>query len=75
MELASRHLIMLGTEEIIFHDDDPFYSEIAYFIDAIEGKQAKSAILSSYSDAINTYAMVCIVHSLDENRQILISLM
>jgi hypothetical protein len=39
-----------------FTDDDPFYSEVSNFIDAIEGGPEPS-ILSSYEDATKTYEL------------------
>ncbi|ORX35106.1 putative oxidoreductase C terminal-domain-containing protein [Kockovaella imperatae] len=44
------------TEQIMtFHDDDPFLSEMASFIDTVEGVEPKIPILSSYEDAVRTY--------------------
>lgn len=42
----------------VFKDDDPFFSEMATFIDVIEGALPRSAILSSYDDGIKTYELV-----------------
>ncbi|KIJ26821.1 hypothetical protein M422DRAFT_272025 [Sphaerobolus stellatus SS14] len=38
-----------------FEEDDPFFSEISTFVDAIEGRVPKHNILSSYEDALRTY--------------------
>ncbi|RSH82847.1 hypothetical protein EHS25_005837 [Saitozyma podzolica] len=40
-----------------FHDDDPFLSEMATFIDTAATGKAKLPILSSYADAVKTYEM------------------
>lgn len=42
-------------ERYSFTDDDPFFSEMSEFIDAVEGKP--SHILSSYEDATKTYEL------------------
>ena len=38
--------------------DDPFYTELATFIDVVEGQRESEAILSPYEDAIKTYELV-----------------
>ncbi len=38
--------------------DDPFHSELATFIDVVEGRKTRDNILSSYEDAIKTYELV-----------------
>ncbi|KIJ22963.1 hypothetical protein M422DRAFT_196495 [Sphaerobolus stellatus SS14] len=38
-----------------FEEDDPFFSEISTFVDAIEARAPKHNILSSYEDALRTY--------------------
>lgn len=43
-------------ERHVFTDDDPFFSEISNFIDAVEG-EGHPHILSSYEDAAKTYAL------------------
>lgn len=43
-------------ERHAFTDDDPFFSEISNFIDAVEGG-SNPHILSSYEDAAKTYAL------------------
>ncbi|KAI0926643.1 hypothetical protein AcV5_007380 [Taiwanofungus camphoratus] len=46
----------LATEELFtFPGDDPFYSELSTFIDAIHEPQERPNILSSYEDAVMTY--------------------
>jgi len=38
-------------EEVhMFHNDDPFFSELATFIDTVEGQGAEIPVLSSYAD-------------------------
>ncbi|KAI0632531.1 putative oxidoreductase C terminal-domain-containing protein [Trametes polyzona] len=41
-----------------FTDDDPFHTELATFIDVVEGRRPKEHILSTYEDAIKTYELV-----------------
>ena len=38
--------------------DDPFHTELATFIDVVEGRRPSGDILSSYEDAIKTYELV-----------------
>ncbi|KAF8587461.1 hypothetical protein K439DRAFT_1338061 [Ramaria rubella] len=38
-----------------FEEDDPFYSELSTFIDAMENPITENEILSSYEDAVLTY--------------------
>lgn len=33
-----------------FHNDDPFFSEMSTFIDAVEGQTVEIPVLSSYAD-------------------------
>lgn len=42
-----------------FADDDPFYTELSTFIDAVEipSQETKARILSSYADAVKTYEL------------------
>ncbi|BFZ59386.1 hypothetical protein YB2330_000395 [Saitoella coloradoensis] len=44
-------------EQHHFTDDDPYFGEIGAFIDAIEGKGPKDAILSSFTDAAKSYEL------------------
>ncbi|WOO85366.1 putative protein [Vanrija pseudolonga] len=57
-------------EEItVFKDDDPFFSEMATFIDVIEGVLPRTAILSSYDDAIKTYELTWAIRSDGERKR------
>ncbi|KAI0669146.1 putative oxidoreductase C terminal-domain-containing protein [Trametes maxima] len=48
----------ITNEEIhIFTDDDPFYTELASFVDVVEGRSPQTTIASSYEDAIKTYEL------------------
>ncbi len=38
--------------------DDPFHTELATFIDVVDGRRPSGDILSSYVDAIRTYELV-----------------
>lgn len=44
-------------EVTVFKDDDPFYSEVSVIVDVVRGNKPESDVLSSYSDAIQTYAL------------------
>ncbi|CAO1627216.1 unnamed protein product [Parajaminaea phylloscopi] len=45
-------------EEVIrYNQDDPFFSEVSNLIDNIEKGQGSAPILSSYEDAVKTYAL------------------
>ncbi|RDX50191.1 hypothetical protein OH76DRAFT_1402655 [Lentinus brumalis] len=49
-----------GTAELethIFTDDDPFHTELATFIDVVDGRRPSGDIMSSYADAIRTYEL------------------
>ncbi|CED84737.1 nad binding dehydrogenase [Phaffia rhodozyma] len=48
-----------------FTDDDPFFSEVSNFIDAIEGGPEPS-ILSSYMDAAKTYELTWAIRNASE---------
>ncbi|TEB35861.1 NAD binding dehydrogenase [Coprinellus micaceus] len=55
-----------------FPDDDPFFSEISHFIDAIENPEADPTILSSYDDAARTYELTwAIRQSSEQSRDLL----
>ncbi|OCH91615.1 hypothetical protein OBBRIDRAFT_818698 [Obba rivulosa] len=46
----------LAPEEVYsFENDDPFFGELATFIDAIEQRTDTSHVLSSYNDAVRTF--------------------
>lgn len=38
--------------------DDCYYSEISTMVDVIEGRQERSAILSTFEDAVQSYELV-----------------
>lgn len=48
--------------------DDPFFSEVSNFIDCIEHRPNKAPILSSYSDAVKTYALTWAIRLASERR-------
>lgn len=41
--------------------DDCYLGEFSTLIDVIDGKTDRSAILSSYDDALESYKLVCIL--------------
>ena len=54
-------------EEIIrFQNDDPFFSEVSNLIDCIEHGEGTSPILSSYEDAVKTYALTWAIREASE---------
>ncbi|KAI0695772.1 putative oxidoreductase C terminal-domain-containing protein [Cerioporus squamosus] len=58
-----------GTAELethIFTDDDPFYTELATFVDVVDGRRPSSDILSSYADAIKTYELTWAIRRASE---------
>ncbi|KAL1405643.1 hypothetical protein Q8F55_009282 [Vanrija albida] len=53
----------------VYKDDDPFFTEMATFIDVIEGVVDESAVLSTYNEAIRTYELTwAIRNDGDKNR-------
>jgi len=46
-------------EVYTFPGDDPFYTELSTFIDAVEtpSQETRARILSSYADAVKTYEL------------------
>lgn len=48
-----------------FTEDDPFFSEVSNFIDAIEGGPEPS-VLSSYQDATKTYELTWAIRNASE---------
>lgn len=58
-----------GSAEVevhIFTDDDPFHTELATFIDVVEGRRGGEEILSSYEDAIKTYELTWAIRRASE---------
>ncbi|KAH9890095.1 putative oxidoreductase C terminal-domain-containing protein [Cubamyces lactineus] len=49
-----------------FVDDDPFYTELATFVNVIEGNNPHDRILSSYEDAIKTYELTWAIRRASE---------
>ncbi|KAH9851639.1 putative oxidoreductase C terminal-domain-containing protein [Lenzites betulinus] len=49
-----------------FMDDDPFYTELATFIDVVRQWQPRDHILSSYEDAIKTYELTWAIRRASE---------
>ncbi|KAH9939832.1 putative oxidoreductase C terminal-domain-containing protein [Amylocystis lapponica] len=57
----------LATEEIFtFAEDDPFYTELSSFVDAVEDPTKTQGILSSYADAVKTYEFTCHIRRASE---------
>ncbi|KAI0755336.1 putative oxidoreductase C terminal-domain-containing protein [Daedaleopsis nitida] len=58
-----------GTADVethIFTDDDPFHTELATFIDVVDGRRERGDILSSYEDAIKTYELTWAIRRASE---------
>lgn len=54
-------------EEIVrYQNDDPFFSEVANLIDCIEHGPNAAPILSSYEDAVKTYALTWAIREASE---------
>ncbi|WFD18754.1 hypothetical protein MCAP1_000965 [Malassezia caprae] len=54
-------------EEVVrYNDDDPFFSEVSNLIDCIEKGEGTSPILSSYEDAVKTYALTWAIREASE---------
>ncbi|WFD26270.1 hypothetical protein MNAN1_001247 [Malassezia nana] len=54
-------------EEVVrYNDDDPFFSEVSNMIDCIEKGPGTSPILSSYEDAVKTYALTWAIREASE---------
>ncbi|KAI0647674.1 putative oxidoreductase C terminal-domain-containing protein [Trametes meyenii] len=58
----------INEEEIhTFTNDDPFYTELASFLDVVEGRRlGKDKIMSSYEDAIKTYELTWAIRRASE---------
>ncbi|WFD32284.1 hypothetical protein MSPP1_003329 [Malassezia sp. CBS 17886] len=56
-------------EEVLrYQDDDPFFSEVANLIDCVEHGPNAAPILSSYEDAVKTYALTWAIRLASERR-------
>ncbi|PCH39968.1 hypothetical protein WOLCODRAFT_161996 [Wolfiporia cocos MD-104 SS10] len=55
--LSVRRPGLAGEELISFTDDDPFYTELSTFVEAVKDPKAHGSILSSYEDAVKTYEL------------------
>ncbi|KAI0769829.1 putative oxidoreductase C terminal-domain-containing protein [Fomes fomentarius] len=59
-----------GTVDVVVlchsSNDDPFHSELATFIDVVEGRKTRDDILSSYEDAIKTYELTWAIRRASE---------
>ena len=54
-------------EEVVrYQNDDPFFSEVSNLIDNIEKGRGASPILSSYEDAVKTYALTWAIREASE---------
>ncbi|KAN0060962.1 hypothetical protein ACQY0O_006696 [Thecaphora frezii] len=54
-------------EEVVrYQNDDPFFSEVSNLIDCIEKGPGASPILSSYEDAVKTYALTWAIREASE---------
>ncbi|WFD01431.1 hypothetical protein MOBT1_000094 [Malassezia obtusa] len=54
-------------EEIVrYQNDDPFFSEVSNFIDCIEHGSDAAPILSTYEDAVKTYALTWAIREASE---------
>ncbi|RPD62848.1 hypothetical protein L227DRAFT_573367 [Lentinus tigrinus ALCF2SS1-6] len=49
-----------------FTEDDPFHTELATFIDVVDGRRPSSDILSSYEDAVKTYELTWAIRRASE---------
>ena len=49
-----------------YDDDDPFFSEVAGMIDAVEDPSQRHRILTSYDDAARTYAFTWAIRRASE---------
>ncbi|KAI8978865.1 putative oxidoreductase C terminal-domain-containing protein [Trametes punicea] len=57
----------MAEEEVhVFTDDDPFDTELATFLDVVEGQSPRDCILSSYEDAIKTYELTWAIRRASE---------
>ncbi len=57
-------------EEVVrYKDDDPFFSEVAHLIDVIEKGPGAAPILSTYEDAVKTYALTWAIREASEASQ------
>ncbi|KAJ3521873.1 hypothetical protein NMY22_g12133 [Coprinellus aureogranulatus] len=52
--------------KLAFPEDDPFFSEISHFIDAVENPEADPQILSSFDDAARTYELTWAIRRASE---------
>lgn len=56
-------------EEVFkYQDDDPFFSEVSNMIDCVEQGPEAAPILSSYEDAVRTYALTWAIRLASEHR-------
>ncbi|PIL22951.1 hypothetical protein GSI_15647 [Ganoderma sinense ZZ0214-1] len=58
-----------GSAEVEVHTftgDDPFYTELATFVDVVEGRRESEGVLSSYEDAIKTYELTWAIRRASE---------
>ncbi|KAI1794773.1 putative oxidoreductase C terminal-domain-containing protein [Ganoderma leucocontextum] len=63
------HIRRPGSAEVEVHtftDDDPFHTELATFMDVVEGRRPSEEILSSYEDAIKTYELTWAIRRASE---------
>lgn len=63
-----RRLLYLLTnpqEETKYKKDDPYYTELSTLVDIIDGKHDKSAILTDFTDALETYKLVRLLYRCD----------
>lgn len=55
-------------EEVIrYNQDDPFFSEVSNLIDNVEKGKGSAPILSSYEDAVQTYALTWKIREASEH--------
>ncbi|KAI9057498.1 hypothetical protein FKP32DRAFT_1637749 [Trametes sanguinea] len=58
----------VAEEEVhTFADDDPFHTELATFLDVVDGRASREQILSSYEDAIKTYELTWAIRRASES--------
>lgn len=55
-------------ETYCYSEDDPFFSEVSNLVDCIEHGPDASPILSTYEDAVKTYALTWAIRLASENR-------
>ncbi|KAI0712665.1 putative oxidoreductase C terminal-domain-containing protein [Earliella scabrosa] len=53
-------------ETHVFDDDDPFLTELATFVDVVDGRRESDEILSPYEDAIKTYELTWAIRRASE---------